>query len=711
MCAQDGSNTSGNEELGRLKSVADLVEIAGTMNPSNVVVAGGDRVEDLRLVESARDHGIIDRIILIGEKTRILKSIEIVGIDIPLKDIVAAENFEEVAEATVELIKSGDVNIVLKGNISTPVINRRMLPLAVRSTVSLSTIFDADPIAESRPMILTDAGVTTVCTFGRMVDLVNNAVDVARVVMGIDKPRVAILSANEKQIPSLPSTWIGQRLADRNWDHAVVYGPLSFDLATDPGSVAIKGLPDHPNAYTVAGKADILVCPGIDAANILYKTLAALSKYGMASLAGITMGFPVPYIILSRSDSLCIRLESIALCSIYFQSKKSEKKRPLRVRKTLPPRIVALNPFPSKIEAALFEGKNMLDCREFSLFELETASGPSNLLMGSSGNITVKNIALWAKSAGTVDAVAAPLWRKEEGFFAGEPGHMKPGGHKRAAPVDRKFFGALYRNTAIPYRQRAVFAACALSELMNVPAYAVFLYSSTTGLPKEAAISGYAGIIRTRTPDAPLIHFAVKKAECLIGRSAQDMNLIVALLGDTSTVAAVERGKITDSTGPPPDSGPFSMHTSGDLPLSSIIDLIFSKKYTKERIVETLSEQGGLLSYLSENDLKSVAKRINDGDEHARCVLDAMVFQHVKHIGAMCAACGFDVDAILLGGKLTESPSITKSLRHQLGRIAPVFVFEGSLELEFCAAEVAGLLTTGKTGKQTSVSEERDPGS
>ena len=67
----------------------------------------------------------------------------------------------------------------------------------------------------------------------------------------------------------------------------------------------------------VAGRADVLVCPGIDSANILYKAISAMNKYGLASLASITVGFPVPYIILSRADSLDIRLTSIALCSVY----------------------------------------------------------------------------------------------------------------------------------------------------------------------------------------------------------------------------------------------------------------------------------------------------------------------------------------------------------------------------------------------------------
>jgi phosphotransacetylase len=308
-----------------IERVVDLIEIAGGLPASTVVVVGGHRVEDLRLVESARDHGIVDRIILVGMKDRIAQAVAEVGIEIDPKDIVPAGNDDQIAQATVGLIKAGNVDIVLKGAISTPILNRNMLPLAVRSTVSLVTVFDAASISNGRPIILTDAGVTTVCSFERIQDLVLNAVDVARTVMGIDKPRVALLSANEKLIPSLPSTQIGLETAKRSWPDAVVCGPLSFDLAIDLESVSIKGLPDLPNAQEVAGRADILVCPGIDAANILYKTISAMNKYGEASLASITVGFPVPYIILSRSDSLETRLVSIALCAVYIQRSARQK--------------------------------------------------------------------------------------------------------------------------------------------------------------------------------------------------------------------------------------------------------------------------------------------------------------------------------------------------------------------------------------------------
>ncbi len=311
--------------ISEFKSVVDLIDIAGRLTASTVAVVGGDREEDLSLVESARDHGIVDRIILIGRKGRIRRALNKSGVEVDNSDIITADNDEQIAAETVELIKAGAVDIILKGNISTPVLNRALLPLAVRPTVSLVTIFDAAPVRGGTPVILTDAGVTTECTFERMEHIIENAVDVAHAVMKIARPRVAVLSANEKQIPSLESTAMGLKLAQGKWKDAVVCGPLSFDLATDPDSVAIKGMPDCPNAKKVAGRADILVCPGLDSANILYKAISAMTRYGQASLASITMGFAVPYIILSRADTVETRLVSVALCSIYAQRTRPKK--------------------------------------------------------------------------------------------------------------------------------------------------------------------------------------------------------------------------------------------------------------------------------------------------------------------------------------------------------------------------------------------------
>jgi len=192
-----------------LKSVSDLVDMAGKLPGATVLIPGGDRVDDIRLADAARDNGILKRAIFIGSKKRIVDNAEKLGIYIEQKDIIDIDDQERIGQKTVDLVNAGGVDMVLKGGISTPIINRAMLELAVKPTVSLVNIFDAAQISGGRPIILTDAGVTTVCNFGRMVNLIDNAAEVARTVMGIAKPKVAILSANEKHIPSLPSTLIG----------------------------------------------------------------------------------------------------------------------------------------------------------------------------------------------------------------------------------------------------------------------------------------------------------------------------------------------------------------------------------------------------------------------------------------------------------------------------------------------------------------------
>jgi phosphotransacetylase len=311
----DGA-ASGASGTARLEAVTDLLAVAGQLRAKSVVIPGGDRDDDLRLVESARDHGIVERCVLIGDGQEIRAAASRVGIDISEADIIAADGPEETARRTVEIVRAGEADIILKGNISTPILNRAMLGIAVRKTFSLVTMFDAAPIAHGRPMLLTDPGVTTSCTFERMVHLVENAVEVAQAIMGIDRPRVAILSANEKIIESLPSTAMGKALTDRHWPSAAVYGPLSFDMAVSPESLRLKDVEFEGVAAEVAGKADILVCPGLDSANILYKVVMEIVKYGLGTFAGVTVGVMAPYLILSRADNVETKLLSIALGSI-----------------------------------------------------------------------------------------------------------------------------------------------------------------------------------------------------------------------------------------------------------------------------------------------------------------------------------------------------------------------------------------------------------
>lgn len=683
-----------NSEI--LGSVADLVDIAGHLPPSSVIVPGGDRVEDLRLVEAARDHGIVDRIILVGDREVINRGIEEVGIDIKQKNIIATGSPEETAAATVEVIKSGEADIVLKGNISTPTINRALRPLAVRSTVSLATIFDAAPIASGRPMILTDAGFTTICNFGRMVDLIKNAVELARIVMGINRPRVAILSANEKQIASLPSTRLGAQLSRRKWTDAIVYGPLSFDLATDPQSVALKGIPSNPAAREVAGQADILVCPSIDTANVLYKAISALNKYGQASLAGITVGFPFPYVILSRSDTLETRLESISLCSVFAQRVGAGKinlavESVPKPRKG--PRILVYNPGPAFVKISLFEGEKLIKSTVKAPpgFPVEGGKEVEDLvteLAAQAGEI----IKGWGVRK--IDAIST------RGGILPRPAEKLSGGiyeiarrKKDAIVIDEKLVSAALACSDLNYvGNLGIPVTAALAGKFRVPVFMVDPMVVDEFIP-EAEISGYSGIERRSIGHVLSIKAVARKAAGQIGRPVEDINLVVAHLGTGITVASMKGGKITDNSIAFLGEGPFTPLESGSLPVFELIDLCYSGKFSRNELIEELSHRGGLHSYLGDDSVEEIIKRIDAGDKRAKKIVQAMIYQIGKEIGSMFVAAGCDVEAVVLTGSLTSNQLIRTGVRKQINYLAPVMIFPGELEMEALADSALSVLS------------------
>ncbi|MFH1039111.1 MAG: butyrate kinase [PVC group bacterium] len=685
-----------HEEPEILKSVADLVEIAGRLPPSTVIVPGGDRVEDLRLVEAARDHGIVDRIILVGDRRAIEEGIAEVGISIRRDEVVAAGSAEETAAATYELVRSGAADIVLKGDISTPIINRALRPLAVRSTVSLATVFDAAPISSGRPMILTDAGFTTICNFGRMVDLVRNAVDLARIVMGISRPRVAILSANEKQIASLPSTRMGAQLSRRTWTDAVVYGPLSFDLATDPDSVAMKGVPSNEAAREVAGRADILVCPGIDTANALYKIITALNKYGLASLAGITVGFPFPYIILSRSDTLETRLESIALCSVFAQRVRRRPAAPVRPvarASGKEPRILVYNPGSLSVKIALFEGARISHSTEIEgAIPLPADREDRAAVAAGLVRQAVEVVGRWGIRR--IDAVAA------RGGFLPRGSRKIPGGTYLVAErlgkqivVEEGIVSAAFDR---PERRHAsnygVPVAAALARRFRAPAFITDPVVVDEFVP-AAEVSGYVGIPRRSIAHVLSVKAAAQLAAAQVRRPVEDTNLVVAHLGGGITVAAVKGGKIIDNSIALLGEGPFTARRAGRLPTAALIDICYSGRFSRDELISELTERGGLWSYLGEDNMAVIEERIAGGDKKAERVVEAMIYQIAKEIGAMFVAAGCDVEAIILTGGLTRSRRIRTEVRRRVSYLAPVIVFEGSLEMDALAAGARAVLS------------------
>jgi len=688
--------TGGAFEAKGFEKVVDLVELAGALRPLTAVISGGERTEDLLLVESARDHGIIGRIVLVGQRARILESIEKVGIDVPEEDIVGAETPEDAAAATVELIRDRAVEMVLKGSTPTHVLHRQMLPLAVRSTVSLVTIFDAIPIGDGRPMILTDAGVTTVCSYTRVSGLIQNAVDVARSVMGLEMPRVALLSANEKILPSLPSTRLGAEFAQREWPGAFVYGPLSLDLATDPGAVAAKGLPDVPGAREVAGRADILVCPGIDTANVIYKMISALIKHGDASLANIIMGFPMPYVLLSRSDALESRLNSLALGAIYAQRRLGEQAPAITAAVSAQEkvhRIVAINPGSTSTKIALFE--NGCCVRDI---ESDHAIPPVK-------TVEERREQVEQLARRVLEALEQCGWRKVDaiaarGGFLPRPPEKLSGGAYTVAEVRN---GDIFVNEPLvsavlerPEKHHAsnlgAPVAAVLARTFKAPAYVVDPVVVDEFTP-EAEISGYKGITRRSSSHALSVRAAAHRAAESLGRDLGDLNLVVAHLGGGVTITAVRNGRMIDSNISLLGGGPFTPQRAGQLPASELIDLCYSGRFTREHLYEELTKRGGLQSYLGEYRLQVIEKRIQAGDAYARLIVDAMVYQIAKEAGAMFVAAGCFIDAIVVTGGMIRCEYVRTELQKRVGRLAPVLIFDEPLEMEALAAGALRVLT------------------
>ncbi|MBL7223585.1 MAG: butyrate kinase [Candidatus Brocadiae bacterium] len=669
--------------------MSDLVLIAGHLKPKSVIIPGGDREEDILLVDAARDHGIVDRCILVGDERIIRAAADTVGVAIDPDDILGTASQEETAARTVDAVRAGGVDVILKGNISTPILNRAMMRIVVRNTISLVTMFDTQPVANGRPMLLTDPGVTTLCNFGRMVGLIENAVDVARSVMGIERPRVAVLSANEKVIDSLPSTKMGKALAEREWDHAIVYGPLSFDLAVSADSVRLKGPGFTGAAAEVAGQADVLVCPSIDAANVLYKMAMETVRFGLGTFAGITMGVMVPYVILSRADNVETKLQSVALCSI--ASERMEMGQPqVRARPVALPaadatqRVLVVNPGSMSIKLALFEGARSLHEQELPLDPTRDAAADSTA--DTARFLAMVDQFLAEHAIESFDAVAA------RGGLLPRNGAKLPCGTYVVAEVrdgqvvvdDAMVQAITERPESHHVSNVGIPLAADLARRFGVPAFIVDPVVADDFVP-EAEVSGYAPIRRRSVAHVLSIRAAARRAAEKTGTPLDRMTCVVAHMGGGITVAAVRHGRMVDNTIALLGEGPFTPQRAGTLPLREIIDLCYSGQFTKDQLLEELTQRAGLQSYLGEHRMEVIEKRVEDGDETARAAVEAMAYQIAKSIGAMCVAAGPETEAIILTGGLCRSALVVRAIKSRLSHLIPVLALKDTPEMEAMA--------------------------
>ncbi len=174
--------------------------------------------------------------------------------------------------------------------------------------------------------------------------------------------------------------------------------------------------------------------------------------------------------------------------------------------------------------------------------------------------------------------------------------------------------------------------------------------------------------------------------------SYEELNLIVCHLGGGISVGVHRHGKAVDVNNALDGEGPFSPERAGTLPAGQLIDLCCSGRYTKDELKKRISGRAGLTAHLGTTDVPAIVRRIEEGDVHAGLVLDAMIYQIAKSIGAASVVLYGKIDAILLTGGMAHSDYIISRLKERISFLAPVCVYPGEDEMEALAMNALGAL-------------------
>lgn len=297
------SNTTSHAKYDRLIARAKLLPPAVT-----IVVHPCDETS-LRGVVDAAALGLIVPV-LVGPTAKIAGAAQAVGLDIASFRLVDAPHSHAAAAAGVALIRAGEGMMLMKGSLHTDELMHEVMAkeTGLRTARRISHVFVMDVPAYAETLFITDAAINIVPSLDDKVDIVQNAIDLHHSI-GLGTPRVAILSAVETVTTKLPSTIEAAalcKMAERGQiTGGVVDGPLAFDNAIDPEAARIKGI-----VSGVAGRAQILVVPDLEAGNMLAKNLTYLAG---ADAAGIVAGARVPIVLTSRADTVRTRLASCAV--------------------------------------------------------------------------------------------------------------------------------------------------------------------------------------------------------------------------------------------------------------------------------------------------------------------------------------------------------------------------------------------------------------
>jgi phosphate acetyltransferase len=259
--------------------------------------------------------------VLVGPEGRIRELAARLHFDLTNVQVVNTPHSHAAAEQAVTLARSGTVGALMKGSLHTDELMSEVVrrDTGIRSARRISHVFVMDVPTYPKPLFITDAAVNLFPTLEDKVDIVQNAIDLTHA-LGMKLPKVAILSAVETITSKIPSTIDAAalcKMADRGQiTGATLDGPLALDNAINREAAAVKNIESD-----VAGDADILLVPNLEAGNMLVKELTFLAN---ADAAGIVLGAKVPIILTSRADSVRARLASCAVAALFVRHRYVE---------------------------------------------------------------------------------------------------------------------------------------------------------------------------------------------------------------------------------------------------------------------------------------------------------------------------------------------------------------------------------------------------
>lgn len=299
-----------------------LVAAARGVAPLKIAVVYPCDEASLGAVFEAVKLGFVSPL-LVGPAERIRSLAKSMAADCSQLEIVDAKDAASAASEAVALVRAGRAEALMKGSLHTDELMSAIVRRdgGLRTARRISHCFVMDVPGHEKPLIITDAAVNIAPTLEDKMHIVQNAIDLAKA-MRVDPVLVAVLSAMETVNPKVPSTLEAAalcKMADRGQIvGGLVDGPLALDNAIDLGAAAIKKI-DSP----VAGKANVLVVPDLEAGNMLAKALTFLAD---ADAAGIVLGARVPVVLTSRADSKITRLASCAVACLVADAQRSKLK-------------------------------------------------------------------------------------------------------------------------------------------------------------------------------------------------------------------------------------------------------------------------------------------------------------------------------------------------------------------------------------------------